>query len=58
MLRVGADQGAKRDMLHLIDEDIAVQYLPAKKIKRHAVGVGVKAVRHLLFLHRAVAEPG
>ena len=35
-------KGAKRDMLHLIDEDLAVQYLPAKKIKRHRLALACK----------------
>ena len=35
-------QGAKRDMLHVIDDDLAVQYLPAKKIKRHRLALGCK----------------
>src|SRR6476619_1546338 len=28
-------KGAKHDILHVIDDDLAVLYLPAKKIKRH-----------------------
>ena len=35
-------QGAKRDMLHVIDDDLAVQYLPAKKIKRHRLALACK----------------
>ena len=38
----------KRDMLHLIDEDIAMQYLPAKKIKRQRLALACEAARHLL----------
>ena len=34
--------GEKRDMLHLIDEDIAVQYLPSKKIKRQRLALASK----------------
>ena len=35
-------KGAKRDMLHVIDDDLAVQYLPAKKIKRHRLALACK----------------
>jgi hypothetical protein len=35
-------KGAKRDMLHLIDDDLAVQYLPAKKIRRHRLALACK----------------
>ena len=35
-------KGTKRDMLHLIDDDLAVQYLPAKKIKRHRLALACK----------------
>jgi hypothetical protein len=35
-------KGAKHDMLHLIDDDLAVQYLPAKKIKRHRLALACK----------------
>ena len=35
-------KGAKRDLLHVIDDDIAVQYLPAKKIKRHRLALACK----------------
>jgi hypothetical protein len=38
-------KGAKRDMLHVIDDDLAVMYLPAKKIKRHRLGTGLQAAR-------------
>ena len=31
--------GEKRAILHLIDEDVAVQYLSAKKIKRHRLAL-------------------
>jgi hypothetical protein len=34
--------GEKRDMLHLIDEELAMQYLPAKKIKRHRLALASK----------------
>ncbi len=51
-------KGEKRDMLHLIDEEIAVQYLPSKKITAAAPGPGVEAPRRLLPLHRAVAKLG
>ena len=35
-------EGEKRDILHLIDEDIAVQYLAAKKIKRQRLALATK----------------
>ena len=35
-------KGEKRDMLHLIDEEIAVQHLPAKKIKRQRLALASK----------------
>jgi hypothetical protein len=34
--------GEKRDQLHLIDEELAMQYLPAKKIKRHRLALASK----------------
>jgi len=34
--------GEKKDQLHLIDEEIAVRYLPAKKIKRFRLALGCK----------------
>ena len=35
-------KGEKRDMLHLIDEDIAMEYLPAKKIMRQRLALASK----------------
>ena len=35
-------KGEKRDMLHLIDEEIAVQYLPSKKIQRQRLALASK----------------
>jgi len=35
-------KGNKRDTLHLIDDDLAVQYLPAKKIKRFRLALACK----------------
>jgi hypothetical protein len=35
-------KGTKRDMLHAIDDDLAVQHLPAKKIKRHRLALACK----------------
>ena len=43
-------------MLHLIDEDIAVQYLSAKKILRQRLALA-QTVRQILSLHGAIAEP-
>jgi hypothetical protein len=34
--------GEKNDMLHMIDEDIAVKYLPAKRIKRYRLALASK----------------
>ena len=51
-------KGEKRDMLHLIDEEIAVQYLPVEEDQAAATGAGVEAPRRFLLLHRAVAKPG
>jgi hypothetical protein len=35
-------QGQKRDTLHLIEEDLAMQYLPSGKIKRFRVALATK----------------
>ena len=35
-------KGAKRDQLHMIEDDIAVKYLPSKKIQRHRLALGSK----------------
>jgi hypothetical protein len=35
-------KGTKRDMLHVIDDDLAVHYLPAKKIKRQRLALACK----------------
>jgi hypothetical protein len=35
-------QGEKRDMLHLIDEELALQYLPANKIRRFRLVLATK----------------
>jgi hypothetical protein len=35
-------QGEKRDLLHLIDEEVAVRHLPAKKIKRFQLALATK----------------
>jgi hypothetical protein len=35
-------EGAKRNLLHAIDDDLAVQYLPAKKIKRYRLALASK----------------
>ena len=35
-------KGEKRDMLHLIDEEIAVQHLPSKRIKRQRLALASK----------------
>jgi hypothetical protein len=35
-------KGAKRDLLHVIDDDLAVLYLPAKKIKRFRLALACK----------------
>jgi hypothetical protein len=35
-------KGANRDMLHVIDDDLAVQYLSTKKIRRHRLALASK----------------
>jgi hypothetical protein len=35
-------KGAKRDMLHLIDEDIAMRHLPARKVERFRLALATK----------------
>jgi hypothetical protein len=35
-------KGAKRDVTHIIEDDLAVQYLPAQKIKRHRLALACK----------------
>jgi hypothetical protein len=34
--------GTKRDMLHVIEDDLAIKYLPSKKIKRHRLALATK----------------
>ena len=50
-------KGAKRDMLHLIDDDLAVQYLPAKKIKRHRLALACKPHDVFFFCIVPSAKP-
>ena len=35
-------KGTKRDMLHVIDDDLAIKYLEAKKIRRHRLALACK----------------
>jgi hypothetical protein len=42
-------QGTKRDLLHVIEDDLAVQYLPAKKIKRHRLALASKPYDKFFF---------
>lgn len=35
-------KGTNRDMLHVIEDDLAVQYLEAKQIKRHRLALACK----------------
>jgi hypothetical protein len=42
-------KGEKKDILHLIDEDLAMEYLPPKKIKRHRLALAANA-KGALFL--------
>ena len=44
-------KGTKRDMLHLIDEEIAVQYLPAKKILRFRLALAAKPHDVFFLVH-------
>jgi hypothetical protein len=45
-------KGTKRDMLHAIDDDLAVMYLPSKKIKRFRLALASKP--HDVFLFCSV----
>ena len=42
-------KGEKRDMLHLIDEDLAAEHLPANKIKRQRLALASKPFDNLFF---------
>jgi hypothetical protein len=44
-------QGMKRDTLHLIDEDLALQYLPSGKIIRHRLAVATKPHDVIFLCH-------
>ena len=35
-------KGTNRNMPHVIDDDLAIQHLPSKKIKRHRLALGCK----------------
>ena len=45
-------KGQKRDTLHLIDEDLAMQYLPSGRIQRFRLALATQAVRRVLPLPR------
>jgi hypothetical protein len=44
-------QGVKRDTLHLIDEDLALQYLPSGKILRHRLALATKPYDIFFLAH-------
>ena len=41
-------KGEKNDTLHLIDEDLAMEFLPSGKIKRFRLALAIQAVRYVL----------
>ena len=43
-------KGQKRDTLHLIDEDLAMRYLPSGRILRFRLVLATKPLRRLLSL--------
>ena len=50
-------KGQKRDTLHLIDEDLAMRYLPSGKIQRFRLALATKPYRRVLPLPRPDPEP-
>lgn len=42
-------KGEKRDMLHLIDEELAMKHLPSKKIKRQRLALASKPFDNFFF---------
>jgi len=42
-------KGEKRDLLHLLDEDLAMEYLPSAEIKRHRLALAAKATGALFL---------
>ena len=51
-------KGTKRDMLHLIDEDIAMEHLAAKKIQRFRLALASKPHDVFFFCIVPIAKPG
>ena len=51
-------KGVKNDVMHLIDEEIAVEHLSAAQISAAAIGPGIEASRCVVLLVSAHAEPG
>jgi hypothetical protein len=51
VLRQCPDQRPKRDTLHLIDEDLAMLYLPSGKIIRHRLALATKPYDVLFLCH-------
>ena len=49
-------KGQKHDTLHLIDEDLAMQYLPSGRIQRFRLALATKPYDVVLSLPRADAE--
>ena len=50
--------GEKRDMLHIIDEELAVKWLPAKRILRFRLMLASQTVRRFLPGDCSDDEPG
>jgi hypothetical protein len=44
-------KGAKRDLLHLIDEEIALKYLPSGKLQRFRLALGTKPFDIFFLCH-------
>jgi hypothetical protein len=44
-------QGQKKDTLHLIEEELAMRYLPSQRIKRHRLALATKPYNHFFLCH-------
>ena len=44
-------KGQKQDTLHLIEEDLAMQYLPSGRIKRFRLALATQALRRFFLCH-------
>src|SRR5262252_7306930 len=43
--------GQKRDLLHLIDEDVAMRHLSTKKVQRHRLALATKPYDNFFLCH-------